>query len=113
MTPFDGRMTSLQTHIQPLRLPLHPHGQHPASVARKTSILVIVSICAVAALAVLYATRESIGLSPDSRGYLMAAHSVREGRGVRILDSEGRFWPMTQLAPLYSVLLAGVSWLTP
>lgn len=61
-------------------------------------------------LALLDATREGIGISPDSTVYLGAARNLSDGRGLTMFD--GRTLtpaPLTHYPPLYPTLLAIVA----
>jgi hypothetical protein len=64
------------------------------------------------AVGILISTRDCAGTSTDSRSYLMAARSLREGRGLYVLSINGLPVPQTHHAPLYSVLLAAASFVT-
>jgi len=74
---------------------------------RAILLWVILSCMAIAGLtAQRVSTENGMGVSPDSFGYLGAAHSLREGKGLTIPWDGGR--PMTHWPPLYPALLAGV-----
>jgi hypothetical protein len=55
---------------------------------------------------VLFVTRDGAGLSPDARGYLMAARHLAAGKGYTILNGDGVPERLTQFPPLYAMLLA-------
>src|SRR5207248_8022349 len=57
------------------------------------------------AAVVLLVTRDGPGLSPDSRGYLVAAELAAHGQGVSIRSGDGKIVPLTHLAPLYALLM--------
>ena len=67
-------------------------------------LLVIASASATMAL---FATREGVGLSPDSDTYLAMAGHLRSGRGFeRVLDNpQSDSQPLTHYPPLYPLIL--------
>lgn len=65
-----------------------------------------------AAALVGWITRDGIGVSPDSRLYLLAAGHLREGYGLMMLTGEGARTPFTHYAPLYPITLATLTLVT-
>ncbi|MFT3784994.1 MAG: hypothetical protein QM770_02355 [Tepidisphaeraceae bacterium] len=77
--------------------------------SQRSGLVLIVAIALLAlvgAAAVLWVTRDGIGLSPDSRGYLQAARNLAAGRGPLIPDGSGRLVLQTHLAPGYAAILS-------
>jgi hypothetical protein len=64
------------------------------------------------ALVVLFVTRDGLGLSPDSRGYRIAAENLAAGRGPMGVDGDGKPVLQTHLAPGYSAILSSFDKLT-
>lgn len=60
--------------------------------------------------AILLVTRWGIGLAPDSLVFVGAARSLSRGDGFVYLNDNGQFAPVTHYPPLYSLMLAGSSW---
>ncbi len=83
--------------------------------AKSDSILaVVLAVAGVAAGAILLAaTRWGIGVSYDSVFYLSAADNLLHGLGLSRLGGGGEVIPLTHFPPLYPLLLAAGSWLSP
>jgi hypothetical protein len=71
-----------------------------------TAWLALALVAATGMAAVLMATRQGPGVSPDSVSYIAAARNLLEGRGFVHEDGPGHFVPITNWPPLYSVALA-------
>src|SRR5437016_10125638 len=68
-------------------------------------IITLLAIVVVGCAIVLHLTADAMGVSPDSRGYLMAGRYLAQGKGILILNGDGKPVPLTHYAPLYPILL--------
>ena len=62
----------------------------------------------VSATALLFSTRWSIGLSPDSVVNIASARTLLSGYGLSVSFTTGEFLPLTHYPPLLSAGLAGL-----
>ncbi|MEM6314731.1 MAG: hypothetical protein AAF743_11615, partial [Planctomycetota bacterium] len=69
-----------------------------------SATLVLVAVTA-STLVLATVTRYGLGLSPDSRGYLLAAEQFAADRTIRVPDRAGELAPMTQFPPGLPVVL--------
>ncbi|MGH7848146.1 MAG: hypothetical protein ACREQW_23630 [Candidatus Binatia bacterium] len=84
---------------------------------RLTASFVIVAMlfAITGSLTLLFATREGVGVSPDSTYYLAAARSLMNGQGLTAPALDGEMRPLTQFPPLFPALiaLAGIAGIEP
>lgn len=79
---------------------------------RRLAVFLAGTAVAVGAI-LLAATRWGIGVSYDSVFYLSAADNLLHGLGLSRLGGGGEVIPLTHFPPLYPLLLAAGSWLSP
>lgn len=61
---------------------------------------------------ILHYTRLIPGVGGDSVQYVMGAESLLEGKGYARLSGGGEIRPITGFPPLYSLVLAGIGWMS-
>src|SRR3954470_18606079 len=83
---------------------------HMSSLPAKLSGAAVVISCLFSAFTIWIATANGIGLFGDSVDYVASARRISAGAGVRTLDGQGGYTPLTQFPPGYPALLAGASW---
>src|SRR3954469_15246249 len=65
----------------------------------KLSAAVVILSCVFSAFTIWIATTNGIGLFGDSVDYVASARQMRAGAGVRTLDGQGGYTPLTQFPP--------------
>lgn len=83
------------------------------SANRRAWAVGLVSIAAAGVVGLRYATPEGLGLVNDSAAYLNGARGLLAGAGYVRVTGDGSLSAITHFPPLYSLLLAAVSRLTP
>jgi hypothetical protein len=87
-----------------------PRGVHDAQGVRQVGgpiLLLLLGLAVLGALAVLFVTRNGIGLSTDSVVYIDGARSLARGDGF-ISGFNGHVAPITHWPPLYPAVLASI-----
>jgi hypothetical protein len=74
--------------------------------------LVILLIAVTGAGLVAWSTRGGIGAESDTASYITAARNLLNGDGFGIYYPSGRFVFFSYWAPLYALLMAGLSWIS-
>jgi len=74
-----------------------------------STALILLSLAALGMLGLAHASALGIGVSPDSVAYVHAARSFLAGQGLTTFSPNGGIVPMTQVPPVYPVLLASVA----
>ena len=75
--------------------------------ARSSKRIAVLAVAALAALVVTgIATRNGIGILPNSVTYLMASKSLASQGTFEVLGRDGRLVPMTHFPPFYPILLS-------
>lgn len=73
------------------------------------SVLLLILVVLIALLGIRLATHWGINVNPDSASYLSASRNLSDGKGLTTSFLSGDPSPLTWYAPLYSVILSGVS----
>ena len=74
-------------------------------------LLIVVGLAAVWFMR--YLTPDGMGLVNDSVGYIGGARNIAEGNGYSRLKGNGKPTPISNFPPLFSIFLAGISFLGP
>ena len=74
--------------------------------------VMMILLCATAALLFLYTTPYGVGLTNDSSAYFGGARSLLAGRGYVRIGGDGLPRAITHFPPFYSIVLAAVSRVT-
>jgi hypothetical protein len=82
-----------------------------ATLFAQKHFALVVTACLISASLVWVATRQGVGLSPDSLQYLEASESVVAGQGLTTIGWDGQRIPLTHYPPAYPLLLSAGSWL--
>ena len=80
---------------------------------KKYPVLCFVLLSLTGVLALAFATRWGVGISPDSATYIGVARSLLEGKGLSIPFGSAEARPMTHYPPLYPLLLSAIGTLGP
>jgi hypothetical protein len=71
---------------------------------------VLIGLSALAGMLCLaHATRNGIGIAPDSVSYIEAARNLGAGRGISISEDGVEYRPLTRFPPLYPVAIAAIA----
>ena len=77
------------------------------ALARPRRLAAVLTVAALAALVVTgIATRQGVGILPNSVTYLMASKNLASNGTLEVLGRDGRLVQLTHFPPLYPILLS-------